>query len=207
MEWCEFPNMKHLILQGAEDSQLLIPKIIGRLARVWVFEQQGYVHRDIKPENFLVAANGDVKLIDLGLATKIRPNWLARLLTRRSKVQGTRSYMSPEQIRGAALDQRADVYSFGCTIHELVSGKPPFTGASSDELLTKHLKTPPPSLDVVNPNITPEFAQLVRRTLAKDPAGRPNTIGEFLEEFRQCRVFRLVPSPITPPGSARQTAG
>ena len=113
-----------------------------------------------------------MKLIDLALATRVRRG-LARLLALKSKVQGTRSYMSPEQIRGQVLDQRADVYSFGCTIHELIAGKPPFTGASSTELLNKHLKSTPPSLDALDRNVTMEFARLVRKTLAKDPAGRP----------------------------------
>ena len=85
--------------------------------------------------------------------------------------------MSPEQIRGLALDERADLYSFACTIHELVSGKPPFTGVSVNDLLTKHLKSPPPSLEALNPNVTPEFAQLMRRSMAKDPQRTPQIGG------------------------------
>jgi serine/threonine protein kinase len=103
--------------------------------------------------------------------------------------------MSPEQIRGQVLDQRADIYSFGCTIHELIAGKPPFTGTSSTELLNKHLKSTPPSLESLDKNVTMEFARLVRKTLAKDPAARPTSIGEFLEEFRKCRIFRVMTRP------------
>ena len=158
------------------------------------FNEQGFVHRDVKPDNFLVGDDGEVKLIDLALAVKARRG-LARLFASRSKVQGTRSYMSPEQIRGAALDQRADVYSFACTVHELVSGRPPFTGTSSNELLNKHLKSPPPSLENFDRNVTPEFAKLVLRGLAKEPGKRPASVGEFLTEFRQCRVFKVIPRP------------
>ena len=195
MEWYPFPNMKYRIQQGVEKILYLIPKIIEEAAEgLGHFNEQGYVHRDVKPDNFLVADDGAVKLIDLALAVKARGG-LARLLTPRSKVQGTRSYMSPEQIRGSALDRRADVYSFACTVHELVSGKPPFTGTSSNELLNKHLKSSPPSLENSDRNVTPEFAKLVLRGLAKEPAKRPASVGEFLKEFRQCRVFKVIPRP------------
>ena len=80
------------------------------------------MHRDIKPDNFLVTEDGDVKLIDFALAQRIRTG-LSRLFAGRTKVQGTRSYMAPEQIRGKPLDGRTDVYSFGCMLYELLSGK------------------------------------------------------------------------------------
>ena len=100
MEWCSSPNMKQLILQGVTKLAPLAAKIIEQAAEgLGHFNDRGFVHRDIKPDNFLVSDNGDVKLIDLALAVRARRG-LARLLATRSKVQGTRSYMSPEQIRG-----------------------------------------------------------------------------------------------------------
>jgi serine/threonine protein kinase len=195
MEWCPWPNMKQRMQQGMDKIAYLTPAIIEHAAEgLACFNDHGFVHRDIKPDNFLVGDEGEVKLIDLALAMRVRRG-IFKLFAPKSKVQGTRSYMSPEQIRGAALDQRADVYSFGCTIHELVCGKPPFTGTSSNELLNKHLKSTPPSLEALDRNVTPEFAQLVRRTLAKDPKSRPHSVGEFLSEFRQCKVFKVAPRP------------
>jgi serine/threonine protein kinase len=153
---------------------------------------QGWVHRDIKPENFLVSDSGQLKLIDFGLAQ--RPaGWLSKLLPIKQKTQGTPSYMSPEQIRGGLLDQRADVYSFGCVLYELVVGSPPFTGSTKEELFGKHLKSPMPPLEAADSNVTNDFANLVRRCLSKDAAERPSSAQEVLEEFRKMRMFRVFP--------------
>ncbi len=194
MEWFSAPNMKQRLLQGWEALAPLIPNIIeSSLEALSQFHRLGWVHRDIKPDNFLVTDEGDVKLIDFALARR-RRRGLAKWLTPRSKIQqGTKSYMSPEQIRGLPLDERADLYSFACTIHELISGKPPFTGMNVSDLLTKHLRTSPPSLEALRPGVTPAFAQLVRRAMAKDRNARPKTVDDFLREFRMMRVFRSTP--------------
>jgi serine/threonine protein kinase len=186
--------MKQRLLQSAEKIAPLIPKIIEQSAlALSYFHRKGWVHRDVKPDNFLVADDGQVKMIDFALA-KRRQRMFAKWLTPRAKiVQGTKSYISPEQIRGAPLDGRADLYSFACTIHEILSGKPPFTGTSTNDLLNKHLRSSPPSLEALNPNVTPEFAQLIRRSMSKDPDARPKTVDDFLTEFRMIRVFKMTP--------------
>ncbi len=194
MEWFSAPNMKQRLLQGFDKFAPLMPKVIERAAEALShFHHAGWIHRDIKPDNFLVGDEGQVKLIDFALA-KRRRGGLARWFSPRTRIQqGTKSYMSPEQIRGLPLDERSDLYSFACTLHELLSGKPPFTGTNTNDLLTKHLKSPPPSLDALNPNIVPAFAQLLRRSMAKDPKARPKSVDDFLTEFRIMRVFRITP--------------
>ena len=195
IEWFSAPNMKQMIHQGVGKIAYLLPKIIEQAASgLSYFNGEGWVHRDVKPDNFLVAEDGQVKLIDFALARR-STRGLRKLLTPRPRVQGTRSYMAPEQIRGASLDDRADVYSFGCTVHELLSGKPPYTGVSADDLLRKHLKATAPSLEAADRNITPEFANLVRRALAKKPADRPQSVDDFLTEFRMTRIFKNPPRP------------
>lgn len=193
MEWFPAPNLKHLILHRFEEIQPLVPSLIEQMAEgVAYLNDNGWVHRDVKPDNFLVADDGQVKMIDFALAQKIKQGF-ARLLSPKSKIQGTRSYMSPEQIRGSALDSRSDLYSLGCTIFELLSGKPPFTGSNANDLLMKHLKSSPPTLEVANNNVTPEFGELVRQTMAKKPENRPKSASDFLTKFRMLRVFKKPP--------------
>ena len=194
LEWFSAPNMKQRIADGIGKIAHLLPKIIGQAAEgLGYFNARGWVHRDVKPDNFLVTDDGEVKLIDFALAVRSRRG-LSRLFARKpKKLQGTRSYLSPEQIRGQVLDIRSDVYSFGCTIYHLLAGSPPFTGVSTNDLLNKHLKTPPPSLRGVDDNITPGFAQLLQRAMAKDPADRHQSVHDVLTEFRMNRVFNRIP--------------
>lgn len=194
MEWFPHSNLKQRLLAlGVKQLAPLVPKVIEQAAQALsYFHRIGWVHCDIKPDNFLVSEDGEVKMIDFALAK--RPSrGLARWFGFRSKPQGTKSYISPEQIRGGAIDGRADLYSFACTVYEILSGKPPFTGTSSNELLNKHLSNSPQPLEGRNPNVTPEMAQLIRRCLAKEPDTRPKTVDDFLAEFRMIRVFRRMP--------------
>ncbi len=160
----------------------------------------GWVHRDIKPENILVNSSGEVRLIDFALAQRISQGkrwWFYR--RKRDRAQGTRSYMSPEQIRGEPLDGRSDIYAMGATAYELVTGRPPFRAGNADELLNKHLfeKVTPPS--VFNPDITTGFSDLLVRMLAKNPNARPNNFHEILMQLRTLRIFK---SPVVKKSSS-----
>lgn len=196
MELFAAPNIKQSIHLGVENLAPVLPRVIEQAAEgLEYFHSEGWVHRDIKPDNFLMKPDGETKLIDFALAVR-QKRGLARFFGGKGKIQGTRSYMSPEQIRCQALDERADIYSFGCMVHELVAGKPPYTGVSTADLLNKHLKSAPPSLLSANRNVTEDFAQLVRSMLSKAPAGRPATMTDFLREFRSVEVFRVPPATV-----------
>ena len=115
----------------------------------------------------------------------------------KSKIQGTRSYMSPEQIRGAARGHPGRHLQLRLHGTRAVVGQ---TAVSprvriQNELLSKHLHTPPPPLEAYNANVTPEFAQLIRKTLAKHPDARPKSMEDFLAEMRMIRVFKVQPKP------------
>ncbi len=191
LEWFAAPNMKFRIRQLGGMRPLLPKMAIEATEGVAEFCRHGWVHRDIKPDNFLVGDDGEVKLIDFGLAYRTKKG-LARLFGGKTKVQGTRSYMSPEQIRGKPLDQRADLYSLGCTIFELFSGKPPFTGLDANDLLMQHIKTPPPWLRTRNSDATQDLSELLQVAMAKNPDRRHSSIEEFLTQLRSIRMLESV---------------
>lgn len=151
----------------------------------------GLLHLDVKPDNFIISADGDVKLIDFAL-TRTVPNAWERYFwqRRRQTIQGTRTYLSPEQIRKQPIDLRSDVYSFGCMLFHLAAGVVPFTGLSSNELLAKHLHAKPPNLLIENEDATPEFADLIRRMMAKRPEDRPKSLGELLPTLATMTFFK-----------------
>ena len=193
MELFKSPNLKQTINEGVERIHYRIEPILAEAAMSLDYlHDQGWVHRDIKPDNFLVDEENQVRLIDFNLTEKIKTG-LGKIFSGKSKVQGTYSYMAPEQIRGKAVDERADIYSFGCMVYELISGKLPFTANSSNELLNKHLKAKPPQLSMLNRNVRPEFAELVHRMLDKDPDKRPESLKEFLLDMKKGRCFHIKP--------------
>jgi serine/threonine protein kinase len=151
----------------------------------------GWVHRDVKPDNILVNSAGDVRIIDFALARRVeKRSFWSRWFRRKSKAMGTRSYMSPEQIRGEPLDARADIYSFGASAYEIVTGRPPFRASSSQELLTKQIIEKPASPQVYNTDVSDEFSVLVLEMLAKKREERPHDFHEILMRLRGMKVFK-----------------
>lgn len=156
----------------------------------------GWVHRDVKPDNLLVNSAGELRIIDFALAQPVEQNtFFTRLFRKKGKVQGTRSYMSPEQIRGLPLDGRADIYSFGATAYEIATGRPPFRGSSPQEILVKHCAEKVTTPQVYNQDVTDEFAALLMRCLAKKPADRPQSFHEVLKAINACKVYKSDPAP------------
>lgn len=190
-------NMKQLIRQESDLLGELLPIIIERAAEsLGYMHEQGWIHRDVKPDNFMVGDDGDLRLIDFAIAQK-PPRGLGKLFAGKSKIKGTRSYMSPEQIRGATLDARSDIYSFGCVLYELLTGKPPYTAPSANDLLNKHVFAPVPVAAAVNRNVTPEFNELVQRMMAKKPEQRPESMALFLRQYRKLRPLKSARKPST----------
>ena len=188
-DWFAGANLKRWIDQEGDKLRELLPKIVDEAADGLAYlHQLGWIHRDVKPTNFLADEQGGVRLIDLALAYRPKQG-IMRFLPKKKEVLGTPSYMSPEQIRGKAVDERSDVYSFACMVHELIAGTPPHTGNSSNEVLSRHLKAKPPSLVASDKNVTPQFADLICRSLAKAPEDRPQSIQEFRIQMRHARIF------------------
>jgi serine/threonine protein kinase len=188
-------NLKQELRDNPQMLATFLPQIIDQcVAALRYVNESGWVHCDVKPDNFLVNEEGAVKLIDFSIA---RPMSQRRgFFSRNKAVQGTRSYMAPEQIRGKVLDARTDIYGFGCVAFELLSGRPPFTGTSPDELLQKHLSVAPPGLTALNRNVSDDFAALVMRMLHKDPGKRPQNFADVQQELERMRVFRAGKEPL-----------
>ena len=187
-------NLKQVLRGGADAIAHIAEKIIHQATHALHYmHEKGWIHCDVKPDNFLVNDEGDVKLIDFTIAQRPKRSLLS-YLGFKQPVKGTRSYMSPEQIRGQTLDGRSDVYSFGCVLFELLCGRPPYTGSSPNELLEKHLKASIPSAMVYNKNVTRECADLLRRMMAKRRDRRPKSMWEVLQEFRNIQIFQRKPA-------------
>lgn len=156
----------------------------------------GYVHRDVKPDNILVNSVGDTKIIDFAITQKIPTGFdkfmkkLGKLVGKKTPMGGTKSYMSPEQILKHDLDGRADVYSYGCTLYELTTGKKPFVGMTEQELLTKHFTEKPVSPVAHNKDLTDDFGGLVLKMLAKKREDRVAGFHEFLMALRKIKIFK-----------------
>jgi len=152
----------------------------------------GFVHRDVKPDNILVNSIGDTKMIDFAISKKIATGFM-KWFHRRGKPQGTPSFMSPEQIRDELLDGRADIYSYGCTLFELTTGRPPFRGTSMSDLLGRHFSEKPAPPSAYNPDVTDEFSAFVLRMLAKKKTDRPAHFHEVLIELRKVKqIYKSV---------------
>ncbi|MGB1706311.1 MAG: serine/threonine-protein kinase [Rubripirellula sp.] len=156
--------------------------------------ERGIVHRDIKPSNFLVRTDGVVKLSDLGLA-RMGVGEAGEPV--RKKLMGTTDFISPEQaINGKTVDCTADIYSLGCTVFYMLTGRPPFTGTAA-ERLAKHQTIPIPDVRKWCPDCPQLLVDLIERMTAKRPQDRPKSAVELLSQ-----VQRLTPDPIS--GSSRK---
>lgn len=191
-------NMKQTMDRKGHAYLHLATEILSSAAEALSYmHEKGWVHCDVKPDNFLVSEKGEVKLIDFAISQKPKTG-LAALFGGRRKIQGTRSYMSPEQIQGKNVDFRADIYSLGCVMFEFLTGKPPYTGVNPDDLLVKHLKAPIPQAMVGNPDLTPEINALIMRMMAKKKEDRPLQMKDLVKEIRNTNIFRVGKRPTGP---------
>lgn len=144
------------------------------------------IHRDIKPQNIMVLKNGQIKMMDFGIAKL--PN--TETVTVTDKAIGTVYYMSPEQARGRKVDTRTDIYSFGAMLYELSTGKTPFNGDSPCDILVKHITDKPVPPRSINANIPVGLEQIILCAMSKSPDDRFDTAKEVLSHMKQLQRDR-----------------
>jgi eukaryotic-like serine/threonine-protein kinase len=152
----------------------------------------GVVHCDVKADNILVNALGQTKIIDFAISKFIKKGFFANLFRKRGKPQGTPSFMAPEQIKGESLDGQADVYSYGATLYELTTGRPPFRAQSMNELLQKHIMEKPTTPQSYNADLTDEFSAFVLKLLAKKKTDRPANFHEVMMELKKVKIYKSI---------------
>jgi hypothetical protein len=165
---------------------------------------RGVIHRDIKPANvWLAGERGRIKILDFGLARAATED--ARL-TRSGAVVGTPGYLAPEQARGRPVDERSDLFSLGCVLYRCCTGELPFRGTDTLAILTALAVETPRPVRELNPSVPPALSDLVRRLLAKDPAGRPPSARAVIQELAAIPDHGPEPPPARPGGAANGPA-
>jgi eukaryotic-like serine/threonine-protein kinase len=160
-----------------------------------VAHAQGVIHRDVKPANIMVTRDGKVKVTDFGIA-RVTSN---ETVEQTAAVLGTASYLSPEQAQGGQIDQRSDLYSLGCVLYEMLTGRPPFTADSPVAVASKHVLEQPTPPSGVNHDVSPELDAVVMRALSKNPDNRYQDAAEMKEDLERARHgMPVMATPLLP---------
>ncbi|MEX1255963.1 MAG: protein kinase [Dehalococcoidia bacterium] len=184
------------LLANAKEHRLSIAKAIEISEQVCAALEHAHshavIHRDLKPGNIWLDADGSAKLGDFGLAVAIDRS----RLTREGMMVGTTSYMPPEQAVGGEVTPRSDLYSLGCALYEMVTGRPPFLGDDSVAVISQHINTAPVAPSWHNPEVPTALDLLITQLLAKVPAERPQDARTVADELRRIRERSTVESVV-----------
>lgn len=165
--------------------------VAGILTALDYSHRAGIVHRDIKPANVMVTCEGDVKVMDFGIARDLADTGVT--VTQTAAVLGTAQYLSPEQARGEPADARSDLYAVGCVLFELLTGRPPFLGDSLVSIAVAHVRDQPVAPSSLDPSIPPQLDAIVLKALAKDRGERYQTAGDMRADVEHA----LAGQPVT----------
>lgn len=166
----------------------------GILAALDYSHRHGIVHRDIKPANVMLTKSGEVKVMDFGIARALSAQ--GQTMTATSQVMGTAQYLSPEQARGEVVDARSDLYSTGCVLFELLTGRPPFIGESPVSVAYQHVSEAPTTPSEIDSHVLPPVDAVVLRSLAKNPDDRYQSASEFKADVDRAIVGAPVTAPV-----------
>ena len=176
MELVDGPTLRdELDRRGRFDPDRAVAIAADVAAGLAAAHDRGIVHRDVKPSNVFVTPSGPAKIGDFGIArVTADPS-----ITRTGEVFGSAPYVAPERIVGRPVDGRADLYSLGCVLFEMLAGRPPFEGDDPVALTYRHVHQTPPAVGATRPDVPPPLSLLVERLLAKDPDDRPSSAADL----------------------------
>jgi beta-lactam-binding protein with PASTA domain/tRNA A-37 threonylcarbamoyl transferase component Bud32 len=194
MEFVDGRTVRDLLQEGHR----LLPErsleiIDGVLRALEYSHQAGIVHRDIKPGNVMVTRNGDIKVMDFGIARAMSD--AQATMTQTAQVIGTAQYLSPEQARGDRVDARSDLYSAGCLLYELLTGRPPFTGDSPVAIAYQHVRENPIPPSRIDPDIPLWADAIVLKAMAKNPADRYQSAAEMRADLQRAASGMPIAAP------------
>jgi serine/threonine-protein kinase len=201
MEYVDGRTVRDLLIEGHRLLPERTLEIVGGVLRALEYSHQaGIVHRDIKPGNVMVTRNGDIKVMDFGIARAMSD--AQATMTQTAQVIGTAQYLSPEQARGERVDARSDLYSTGCLMYELLTGRPPFTGDSPVAIAYQHVRENPIPPSRLDPDIPPWADAIVLKAMAKPAGDRYQSAAEMQADIQRAASGMQVAAMSAPPTRA-----
>lgn len=194
MEIVTGKTLRELVREGPIPQEKALEYVQGVLSALEYSHRAGIVHRDIKPANVMVCDDetSGVKVMDFGIARAIAES--GATMTQTQAVVGTAQYLSPEQAQGQTVDARSDLYSTGCLLYELLTGRPPFLGESPVSVAYQHVQVEAPKAQEFNPEVTDAVQSVLDKALQKDPARRFQDAGAFRRALRAAGAGRVLPA-------------
>ena len=183
MELVKGHTLRELLQQGVIDQDQALEITAGILEALEYSHLKGIVHRDIKPGNIMITDNGEVKVMDFGIARALAD--IGATMTNTWNVVGTAQYLSPEQATGEPADSRSDIYSVGCVLYEMLCGEPPFTGDTPVSIAFQHVSGDLIPLTERNGDVDKDLATICSVALSKDPAHRYQSAYAMLADLKR----------------------
>jgi beta-lactam-binding protein with PASTA domain/predicted Ser/Thr protein kinase len=207
MEFVNGRTLKEILAAEQRLQPRRALEIIADICAALEFSHRhGIIHRDIKPGNVMLTQNGQVKVMDFGIARALASG--ATTMTQTSAVIGTAQYLSPEQARGEAVDARSDVYAAGCVLFELLVGHPPFVGDSPVSVAYQHVREDPRPPSDINREVSPDVDAIVLKALAKNPLNRYQSAQEMRADALRAVAGRpVLATPVMPAAETMAMTG